>query len=312
MCRAGNGAAPPFPSPRVMMLEVISAKSTDNWPNRGYFGQTNGYFGHITDILAISWIFWPEPQYFGPIPSTLAKPIAPSPHSPPQPPSSSLLGTGEAVAAPFAGGETEAPSSKAAESRGRPAELFIPVPLPGCEILFPSAKQSRSYWQRAGARAHELHLLGKAAPAALCKSPCAERAAAGEQHPPRPLLPPPGAVNYRGIGVTAAGAQAKSSHVIALQEIIIVKRAAAALQTRQPGVAAEGNPPPFRAEVLCRARKLFLHPGEQKAKPISLEHGGRRERNAAPQGLQPRGRRGPHGVTKRCARADRPNPRRAA
>lgn len=134
----------------------------------------------------------------------------------------------------------------------------------------------------------------------------------GRAAPTVPPPSPPGAVNYRGIGVTAAGARAKSSHVIALQEIIITKRATAALQTRQPGVAAEGNPPPFPAEVLCRARKLFLQPGEQKAKPVYLELGGRKERNAAPQGLQPRGQRGPRGVTKRCARADRPNPRRAA
>lgn len=185
-CRAGNGAA---------SLQEGDDAGGAFWPNqrifganRGYFDQINECFSHIMDILAEPWIFWPEPRYFGPIPSMLAKPIAPSPHPPPQPPSSSLPGTGEAVAAPLAGGETEARSSKAAESRGRPAELFIPVPLPGCEILFPSAKQSRSYWQRAGARAHELHLLGKAAPAALCKSPSGRQRASSTHRAP---FPPP-------------------------------------------------------------------------------------------------------------------------
>lgn len=113
-CRAGNGAASPqqgddaggafWPNQRIFGA------------NRGYFDQINECFSHIMDILAEPWIFWPEPRYFGPIPSMLAIPIAPSPHPPPQPPSSSLPDTGEAVAAPVAGGETEAPSSKAAES----------------------------------------------------------------------------------------------------------------------------------------------------------------------------------------------------
>lgn len=187
------------------------------------------------------------------------------------------------------------------------------MPLPGCEILFPSAKQSRSYWQRAEHERMSCVSSGKR----LLQRSANHRALSGRQRassthrpPPPPSLP--GAVNCHGIGVTAAGAQAKSSHVIALQEIIIIKRAAAALQARQPGVAVEGNPPPARAEVLCRARKLFLHPGEKKAEPISLVHGGRRERNAAPRGPHPRRQRGPGGVTKRCARADRPNPPRVA
>ena len=94
MCRAGNGTAPRGDDAGGAF-----------WPNQRIFWPDRGYFGQITDILGKPWTFWPEPEYFGPIPSMLAKPIAPAT---PQPPNSALCTTGEAAAAPFAGGETEA------------------------------------------------------------------------------------------------------------------------------------------------------------------------------------------------------------
>uniref|UniRef100_A0A803Y052 Ig-like domain-containing protein n=1 Tax=Meleagris gallopavo TaxID=9103 RepID=A0A803Y052_MELGA len=95
------------------------------------------HFGQTSDILATTTVFYPHPLHIGQTHSNCS----------PQAPNSPLPATREADVAPFAGEEMEAPNSEAAGNGGYLAELFIPVPLPGYEILFPSAKQSRNHWQ---------------------------------------------------------------------------------------------------------------------------------------------------------------------